>query len=117
MSGFTASDIKKCGRYRTGSIVRVRDERERVVGKAFYSSKSQIALASFAAMTRKSTQSSFGRKPRRRRYLSSQDRCRSNLSRRVFSEGDLLPGLIVDRYGEYLVIQSLIQSTDRLQPH
>jgi 23S rRNA (cytosine1962-C5)-methyltransferase len=33
-----------------------------------------------------------------------------------FSEGDLLPGLIVDRYGEYLVLQSLIQSTDRLQP-
>src|SRR5262249_9499047 len=38
------------------------------------------------------------------------------LSRRVFSEGDLLPGLIVDRYGDCLVVQSLIQSTDRLLP-
>src|SRR5262249_13616280 len=38
------------------------------------------------------------------------------LSRRIYSEGDLLPGLIVDRYGNYLVVQSLIQATDRLQP-
>ncbi len=27
-----------------------------------------------------------------------------------------LPGLIVDRYGEYLVVQSLTQAADRLQP-
>jgi 23S rRNA (cytosine1962-C5)-methyltransferase len=37
------------------------------------------------------------------------------LSRRIFSEGDLLPGLIVDRYGDRLVMQCLIQGTDRLQ--
>jgi 23S rRNA (cytosine1962-C5)-methyltransferase len=39
-----------------------------------------------------------------------------HLSRRIHSEGDFLPGLIVDRYGEYLVVQSLTQATDRLQP-
>jgi 23S rRNA (cytosine1962-C5)-methyltransferase len=37
-------------------------------------------------------------------------------SRRIYSEGDLLPGLIVDRYGDYLVVQSLTQAADRLQP-
>jgi 23S rRNA (cytosine1962-C5)-methyltransferase len=37
----------------------------------------------------------------------------SNACRLVFSEGDLLPGLIVDRYGPYLVVQTLDQGMDR----
>src|SRR5579871_5780384 len=37
----------------------------------------------------------------------------SDAYRLVFSEGDLLPGLIVDRYGPYLVIQTLNQGMDR----
>jgi 23S rRNA (cytosine1962-C5)-methyltransferase len=34
----------------------------------------------------------------------------------VYAEGDLLPSLIVDRYGDCLVIQALSQATERLQP-
>lgn len=37
----------------------------------------------------------------------------SNACRLVFSEGDLLPGLMVDRYGPYLVMQTLNQGADR----
>ncbi len=37
----------------------------------------------------------------------------SDAYRLVFSEGDLLPGLIVDRYGPYLTIQTLNQGMDR----
>ena len=33
--------------------------------------------------------------------------------RLVYSEGDLLPSLIVDRYGDYLVVQTLSQATER----
>jgi len=39
----------------------------------------------------------------------------SNACRMVWSEGDLLPGLIVDRYGPYLVLQMLDQGMDRAQ--
>ena len=38
------------------------------------------------------------------------------VSRRIYSEADFLPGLIVDRYGDYLVVQSLTQGTERLEP-
>ncbi len=31
-------------------------------------------------------------------------------------EGDLLPSLVVDRYGDYLVVQALSQGVDRLLP-
>src|SRR4030095_12615478 len=36
--------------------------------------------------------------------------------RLVHGEGDLLPSLIVDRYGDYLVVQTLSQGMDRLMP-
>src|SRR5262249_13799107 len=34
----------------------------------------------------------------------------------VHGEADLLPSLIVDRYGDYLVVQALSQAMDRLLP-
>ena len=36
--------------------------------------------------------------------------------RLVHGEADLLPSLVVDRYGDYLVVQALSQGTDRLLP-
>ena len=33
----------------------------------------------------------------------------------MYSEGDLLPALIVDRYGDYLSLQTLNQGMDRIQ--
>jgi 23S rRNA (cytosine1962-C5)-methyltransferase len=44
----------------------------------------------------------------RERNVQNSDACRL-----VFSEADLLPGLIVDRYGPYLVLQTLTQGMDR----
>ena len=36
--------------------------------------------------------------------------------RLVHGEGDLLPSLVADRYGDYVVLQTLSQATDRLMP-
>ena len=36
--------------------------------------------------------------------------------RLIFGEGDLLPGIIVDRYGDYLVLQTLSSGADALKP-
>lgn len=99
-----------------GSIVSVRNERGVVLGKAFYSSKSQIALRFLARGNVPIDESFFlGR-------FELADRLREEigvdpfLSRRVYSEGDFLPGLIIDRYQDRLVVQSLIQGTDKIQP-
>lgn len=110
------SDIINTEDAEPGSIVSVRDERGTVLGKAFYSSKSQIALR-FLSRGDVETGDAFFRK-----RLDQADDLRQRigadplLSRRVFSEGDLLPGLIVDRYNDSLVVQNLIQATDALQP-
>jgi 23S rRNA (cytosine1962-C5)-methyltransferase len=112
------SDVLDAKNVEPGSIVRVRDERDVVVGQAFYSSQSQIALR-FLVRDHKDAPIDDGFF---RRRFDEADALRSRLgvdpllSRRIHSEGDFLPGLIVDRYGEYLVVQSLTQAADRLQP-
>jgi 23S rRNA (cytosine1962-C5)-methyltransferase len=99
-----------------GGILSVRDERGTVLGKAFYSSQSQIALRFIARGDTKIDEPFFQKR------FDQADRLRERLSidpllsRRIYSEGDLLPGLIVDRYGDRLVVQSLTQGADALQP-
>src|SRR6516165_2133058 len=114
------SDIINTEDAKPGSIVAVRDERGTALGIAFYSSKSQIALRFLvkgAAAIEIDIDSAF-----LWRRLDHADQLRERLgidpmlSRRIYSEGDLLPGLMVDRYNDVLVVQSLIQSTDALQP-
>ena len=111
------SDILNSKDAPPGGIVAVRDERGAVLGKAFYSSKSQIAIRLLARGGDVTIDEAFfGNR------FDMADRLRARLgvdprlSRRIYSEGDLFPGLMVDRYDDRLVVQSLIQATDALQP-
>jgi 23S rRNA (cytosine1962-C5)-methyltransferase len=98
-----------------GAIVRVTDERGRFHGWAFYSDKSQISVR---LLTREDT-------PVRREFFAerlgqaAKYRKRvvenSEAYRLVYSEGDLLPSIIIDRYGEYLVLQTLSQGAERVK--
>jgi len=110
------SDILNPEDAEPGSIVSVRDERETILGKAFFSSKSQISLRFLSRGDAPVDEAFFQER------FALADRLRERLgvdplaSRRIYSEGDLLPGWVIDRYGDRLVVQSLIQATDRLQP-
>jgi 23S rRNA (cytosine1962-C5)-methyltransferase len=110
------SDITGSRDAEPGAIVRVLDDRGAVAGKAFYSSRSQIALRLLTRGDVPVDETFF------RNRFAAADEFRERLgvdprlSRRIFSEGDLLPGLIVDRYGDHCVLQSLIQGTDHLLP-
>ena len=98
-----------------GSVVRVTDERGNFVGQALFSDASQIAL-------RFLTQSNedINRDWWRRRIVEAAERRNippdTNAYRLIYSEGDLLPSLIVDRYDDVLVLQTLSQGTDALKP-
>ena len=110
------SDVLDDTQAQPGDVVTVREERGTMVGKAFFSSRSQIALR---LLTRQDVpiDVEFFRK-----RFAAADHLRERLgvdpllSRRIYSEGDLLPGLIIDRYDDRFVVQSLIQATDRIQP-
>jgi 23S rRNA (cytosine1962-C5)-methyltransferase len=103
-------------RAEAGDIVRVVGPHERPVGYAFYSDRSQIALR-MATRADVAPDSALWRA-----RLASAAAFREALHldadayRVVHGEGDLLPSLIVDRYGDCLVVQALSQATDRLLP-
>ena len=98
------------------AIVQVVDPARNVLGYAFYSRQSQIRLRLFSRDPEPPTPEFF-----RARVLASIDRRRvisasHSAYRLVFGEGDLLPGIIVDRYGDYLVLQTLSTGADALKP-
>lgn len=96
-----------------GSVVGVVDDRGKPLGAALYSNASQIALRMLRADVATVDLPSLLRAriadavAYRRRVV-----CDSNAYRVVFSEADLIPGLIVDRYNDLLTFQILTQALD-----
>ena len=99
-----------------GSVVRVATTNGRFLARAFYSDRSQITLR---ILTRHDVpvDRAFWR-GRLEQAIAFRDRLDidASASRLVHGEGDLIPSLVVDRYGDYLALQALSQGTDRLQP-
>ena len=113
------SDIAAVEHAGAGEVVRVvtgRGGRHRILGWALYSDRSEIAIRMVSRRDEPVDEAFW------RRRLEQAIRYRDALEidatayRLVHGEGDLLPSLIVDRYGDYLVLQALSQGTDRLQP-
>jgi 23S rRNA (cytosine1962-C5)-methyltransferase len=99
-----------------GEIVRVLGPRHRTVGYALFSDRSQIAIR---MLTHGDTPAGLPLlRERIERAIVFRDRLALDASafRLVHGEADLLPSLIVDRYGDYLVVQALSQGMDRLLP-
>jgi 23S rRNA (cytosine1962-C5)-methyltransferase len=107
-----ASDVLDRGNASAGDVVKVLDPKGKVLGTAHYSSSSQITLRVLSSgLVRFDATFLRGRMEAaleyRRRVVTD-----SEAYRLVHAEGDLLPGLIVDRYGDYLVLQLLDQGMD-----
>jgi 23S rRNA (cytosine1962-C5)-methyltransferase len=97
-----------------GAVVDVLGARQRFLGRAFYSDKSQISLR-MLTRTDEDVDEAFWRE-----RISSAIAFRESLTidatayRLVHAEADLLPSLIVDRYADVLVVQALSQGADRV---
>ncbi|MFY9690902.1 MAG: class I SAM-dependent rRNA methyltransferase [Candidatus Acidiferrales bacterium] len=96
-----------------GAIVRLVDERGNFQGRAFYSDKSQIAVRLLTREDRPVDRAFFADRLRRAAAYRGLVVENSEACRLVYSEADLLPSLIVDRYGDYLVVQTLSQGSER----
>ena len=107
------SDVIEVDAY-GGSVVSVRDERGNFIGQALFSDASQIALRFLTQGTEQIDRDWWRARIREaveRRDIPSD----TNAYRVVYSEGDLLPSLIVDRYADVLVVQTLSQGTDAVK--
>lgn len=101
-----------------GSLVTVEDAEGHVVATGYYNGRSQIALRILSFNDEKIDEAFFARKFQeasafRERFL---DLSATDAYRLVFSESDGLPGLIVDRYGDFAVIQIHTLGMDLLKP-
>ncbi|HEV7475322.1 MAG TPA: class I SAM-dependent rRNA methyltransferase [Pyrinomonadaceae bacterium] len=111
-----SSDVVSANEAVGGAIVVVRDQSRNFVGQAFFSDSSQIAL-------RFLTQSELpvDRAWWQQRILAAANRRaniipHTNAYRLVYSEGDLLPSIIIDRYDDVLVLQTLSQGSENIKP-
>jgi len=109
------SDLLDGGDAAPGASVQVRDERGRFVGCALYSDRSQIALRLLTwreeAIDRDWWRERLRQAFARRAGLERE----ADAFRLVYAEGDVLPSLIVDRYGDVLVLQTLSQGTEAVK--
>ena len=96
-----------------GDEVLVVDHRGGVVGVALYNPHSLIAARLFARRERPVDETLLRRRLEEALELRTRILPVETTYRLVHSEGDFLPGLIVDRYGEYLSVQSLTAGIER----
>lgn len=101
-----------------GDIVRVTADRRRVLGWAFWSSRSQIALRMVTTEAAEPDERALltariGAAAAYRETLGID----ATAWRLVHGEGDRLPSIVIDRYGDddgvYFVLQTLSQGADR----
>ena len=109
------SDLAPPAEASAGSLVHVRDERGRHLGSALYSSASQIAIRLLTGDEIGEAQLTSLLRER----IAAAVRFRAQVARDtdsyrvIFSEADLLPGVILDKYNDVLCLQALTQAFDR----
>src|SRR4051812_25897184 len=109
------SDVKEAKNVAGGMVVTVRDERNRFLGRAFYSSRSEITLRILTTNDEPVDREWWRDRLRAAASRRAGVKAETNAYRLVYSEGDLLPSLIVDIYSDVLVLQTLSQGTEALK--
>ncbi len=99
-----------------GDIVEVRGPRGRTLGAALFSDRSQITLRMLSYGEARADEALILRRIEAAIAFRESLALDATAYRLVHGEADLLPSLIVDRYGDYLVVQALSQGMDRLTP-
>jgi 23S rRNA (cytosine1962-C5)-methyltransferase len=106
------SDVTDRGSAAGGDAVEVLDPKGRSLGVAHFSAASQITLRMLSSRAEAVDRAFIEARLDAAIGLRERVVRNSNAYRVVSSEGDLLPGLIVDRYGEWLTVQLLTQGMD-----
>jgi len=109
------TDVVDTGGAEPGALVRLIDRRKRFWGQALYSDQSQIALRLLTRESRPFDRTFLAERIRQAAAFREQFVGGARAYRVVASEGDFLPSLIVDRYADCFIVQTLSQGMDRLK--
>ena len=117
---FSSEVLKVFGKPEDGDVISLKDGRDHLIGSAIYNSKSQIVARRFSRRKQDLDLDFFkrriGQAAEYRERLNSdthhERRIDKRLCRLVWSDSDGLPGVIIDRYGDRFVLQTLTLAMD-----
>lgn len=109
------SDILDHGEAAPGDVVTVIDSKGKALGTAHYSNTSQITLRLLSTRLEPIDRSFLLRRIAAAEAYRKRVVMDTTAYRLVHGEGDRLPGLVIDRYGDYFTVQTLDQGMDRLK--
>ncbi|MFB3853352.1 MAG: class I SAM-dependent rRNA methyltransferase [Vicinamibacterales bacterium] len=99
-----------------GDTVLVVGPHDKRLGRALYSDRSQIALRMLVSGDIPAGPSLWRERIEAALSFRQQLGIDATAYRLVHGEADLMPSFVVDRYGDYLVVQALSQAVDRMLP-
>src|SRR5438552_10874527 len=109
---FSSEVLKVFGKPIDGDVISLKDGKDHLIGSAIYNSKSQIVARRFSRRKQDLDLDFFKRRIGQAAEYRARRQVDAKLCRVVWSESDGLPGLIVDRYGEHFVVQTLTLAMD-----
>lgn len=95
------------GEPKPGDVVQLQDVRGKQLGSAIYNPQSQITARLFSYRRQGLDLDFFTRRIQRALKVREEAGVDTTLCRVVWSESDGLPGVVVDRYGDYIALQTL----------
>jgi 23S rRNA (cytosine1962-C5)-methyltransferase len=109
-----ASDILSTrGKMEPGDVIGLKDTRGQPLGSAIYNNRSQIVARRFSFRKQDLDAEFFKRRIERALAHRATLPLDQNLMRVVWSESDGIPGVIIDRYGPHVVLQTLTCAMDQ----
>ena len=109
---FSSEVLKVFGKPADGDVISLKDGKDHLIGSAIYNSKSQIVARRFSRRKQDLDLDFFKRRITQAAEYRARRKIDPGLCRVVWSESDGLPGLIIDRYGDCFVMQTLTLAMD-----
>lgn len=110
---YSTEILKTFGDPQDGGLVSLKDGRDRMLGTAIYNSRSHIVARRFSRQRQDLDLDFFKRRITQAVNYRQRHGLPEKLGRLIWSESDGLPGVVVDRYGDDLVLQTLTLAMDQ----
>ena len=109
---FSGEVLKAFGSPADGDVISLKDGKDHLLGSAIYNSKSQIVARRFSRRRQDLDLDFFQRRIAQAAEYRVRRGLNPRLCRVVWSESDGLPGVIIDRFGDHFVLQTLTLAMD-----
>lgn len=110
---YASEVLKVFGNPADGDVISLKDGRDKLLGTAIYNAKSQIVARRISRRRQDLDADFFARRIAQAVKVRESRGCQIDLCRLVWSEADGLPGVVVDRYGDVVVLQTLTMAMDQ----